>query len=81
MRTTDLITRAGDHAWYILSPQTDHPGLLALLQSIEALAVASDQGGGRRIELAANCLTADEIANPGAGAEVLLAALLAGTRA
>lgn len=81
VRTTDLITRAGDHAWYILSPQTDHPGLLALLQSIEALAVASDQGGGRRIELAANCLTADEIANPGAGAEVLLAALLAGTRA
>jgi GGDEF domain-containing protein len=80
IRTTDLITRAGEHAWYILSPQTDRPGLLSLLQSLEALAVASDQGGGRRIELAANCLTADEIVNPGAGAEALLATLVSGSR-
>jgi GGDEF domain-containing protein len=80
VRTTDLVTRAGEHAWYILSPQTDRPGLLALLQSIEDLAIASDQGDGRRIELAANCLTADEIANPGAGAEALLARLVSGSQ-
>ncbi len=80
VRTTDLIMRAGEHAWYILSPQTDRPGLLELLQSIETLAVATEQAGGMRIELAANCLTADQIVNLGAGAESVLAGLMAGAQ-
>ena len=78
IRTTDLIMRAGEHTWFLLSPQTDRAGLLGLMQSIETLAAATEQPDGSRIELAANCLTADQIRDVGVGANVVLAELHAG---
>lgn len=80
VRSTDLIMRAGEHAWFILSPQTDRAGLLGLMQSIESLAAATEQGNGSRIELAANCLTAEQIRDVGLGANIVLAELLSGAQ-
>ena len=80
LRATDLIMRAGEYEWFILSPQNDRAGLLVLLQLIEKLAAATEQSDGNRIAVTANCVTSEEIKDLGIGARVLLSELQGGTR-
>ncbi|MEZ5515745.1 MAG: diguanylate cyclase [Steroidobacteraceae bacterium] len=75
IRATDLVMRAAEGEWFVLSPQTDRSGLNALRKLLESLTVATEQADGQRLAIACSDVAADELLDLGIGARVLLAEL------
>jgi len=75
IRATDLVMRATEGEWFILSPQTDRDGLTALRRLLESLTVATEQADGQRLEIGCADVAAEELKDLAIGARVLLAEL------